>query len=118
MNYLTHKHQTSTSCSQGPVNSNDTNVVETSNCLETTQQKKDKFHCLITDQMTLVQVQLYLRVLKAATVMETDCEFERSWGILSTNLSKRSFAKGADNGVWIYPRICLDGHFITSSVNK
>ena len=45
--------------------------------------RNDKFHRSIIDPMTLVHVQLHSQVLKAATVLKTDCQFEGSWGIVS-----------------------------------
>ena len=42
-----------------------------------------KFHRSIIDPMTLAHVQPCSRVLKAATTMKTDCQFEGSWGIIS-----------------------------------
>ena len=41
-------------CSHGPIDSTDTNIVETSSCLETTQQQMTNF--TIIDWMTLVHV--------------------------------------------------------------
>ena len=45
-----------------------------------------KFHRSIIDRMTLVQVQLHPRVLKADNTIKTDCNFEHRIHILS-NLS-------------------------------
>ena len=108
-------------CSQEPVDSTDANMVETSTCLETTQQEMSPSDI---DRIGLVHVQLRPWVFKAATATKIYCELGRSWGIVSMLKSlQKQLQRRHNNSVWKYIHFseywCFsDGHFIASSANR
>ena len=76
-------------CSEEPVDFTDTNTVETSTCLKTTQQETTNSPSDI-DRIGLAHVQLRPCVFETATATKIYCELGRSWGIV---LMLKSFQK-------------------------
>ena len=87
--------------SQEPVDSNDVNIVETSTCLETTQQKTTKFTVQLSIESDWSMFSCGPECSKQLPLRK----YYANWGCLGAlyrcwNLSKSSFREGTNNGVW------------------
>ena len=69
-------------CSQEPVDSTDANIVETSTCLETTQQEMTNFTVRLLIDRTGPCSAMPLSV-QSSYRYQNICELGRSWGIVS-----------------------------------